>query len=539
MKNLRKIALVLGVLMCVLFAGCTKDGHVADKVSVMNVDIGGMSRDEAIKTLNSVKMNGSEKVQVNVDGTAFTLTAEDIGAEYDVEKTVDMVIDKSKDMFSGMSETTYQPYVKVNMKKLDQALINNLGDKETLVVETSARVVEDGIEVTNGTSGVQVDRAKAAELICAELEKAQRSEIKLAIVKTAPKKLDANKLLSGFEGDYKEAEYILEADGTITVTDSSAGCEIDMSIAKEEMKAHTKEGEVYVIPCSVNMPPFSSEDMREHLLGDTLATFTTNFSSSSANRCENIRLASESINGIVMMPGDVFSFNEALGERTTARGYKPAGAYVAGKTVTEVGGGICQVSSTLYNTVLLSNLEIVERRSHQMTVSYVRVGRDATVNWGTTDFKFKNNTGHPIKLVSEVEGKNITISILGFNTIPDMRVEILTNTVSVIAPTEEIVEDPEKEVGYTNTKKGSNGYVVDAVRVVYSGNEEISRETLTRSRYNPTKTIVTIGTKGAELTPEGGTLPGGEISPDEDTTMPPGLMPETETPEQETSDTGL
>ena len=214
------------------------------------------------------------------------------------------------------------------------------------------------------------------------------------------------------------------------------------------------------------------------------------------------------------MPGDVFSFNGTVGERTTARGYKSAGAYVAGETVDQVGGGICQVSSTLYNTVLLSNLEIVERRSHQMTVSYVPMGRDATVNWGTTDFRFKNNTEYPVRIDGIINGRNVTLTIVGTETVENRKVEILTSTVSTLQPPVETIEDPTKAVGFSETtQKGSMGYVVDATRVVYSGDEVISREGLVRSRYNPKKTIMTVGTMEAVVAPE------------DDTVMPPGLLP--------------
>ncbi|MBQ7876251.1 MAG: VanW family protein [Clostridia bacterium] len=537
MNNIKKFLLLFAIVFCVLLTGCAKDGHVAANVFVKGVDIGEMSREEAIKALGQIKMNDSERVSINADGKSFTLTAEEIGAEYDVEKTVDAAIEKSKGLFSGWVKTEYIPEIKIDQTKLDKAISEKLGDRETHVVETVANITEEGIEVTNGTSGVQINRTEALDKIKQELMRENKQEIKLSIVKTAPKAVDYDAFLSSFGSEYKEGGYILNTDGTITVTESMPGCEFDKAEATKIMKSHTKEGEAYLIPCKVNLPAFTKEEMEAGLLRDTLASFTTSYTTSSANRCENIRLASEAINGTLMMPGDVFSFNDALGERTKERGYKPAGAYAAGKTVTEVGGGICQVSSTLYNTVLLSNLEIVERRSHQMTVSYVRVGRDATVNWGTTDFKFKNNTGHPIKIVSEISGKTIKISIVGMNTIPDMKVDILTSTVSVIPPTEEIVEDPEKEVGYTETEKGSNGYVVDAVRVVYSGDKEVSRENLTRSRYNPTKTIVTVGTKQ----PEGVTMPEtGTINPDDDTIMPPGLLPEGEAPTGVlSSDTGL
>lgn len=528
MKSFKKVLLFSAVVLSLLLSGCAKDGYVASKVFVKNVDIGGMSREEAISAIEKLEMDENASVVIDADGKSIEISAEEMGARYDAEKTVEAAIEDGKGLFSGWGKKEYEPLIKLDEKMLDDAITKRLADMETHVTQTRGEATNEGIKVTVGTSGMQIDRKEAAEKIKSALKDGSKEKIKLSIVKVAPDSVDYDEFFDLFASEYKEGGYILNEDGTITVTEAVPGCTFDREAARSIMKAHTNEGETFVIPCSVKLPPYTKAEMEEGLFRDTLSTFTTDFSTSSANRCENIRLASNSINNTLMMPGDVFSFNDALGERTAARGYKPAGAYAAGETVTAVGGGICQVSSTLYNSALLANLEIVSRRSHQMTVSYVKVGRDATVNWGTTDFKFKNSTGHPIKILSTVNGKKITISIVGMQTIPNMKVEIITNTVSVIPPEEKIVEDSEKEVGYTSTKKGSNGYVVDAVRVVYSGDTEVKRENLTRSRYNPTKTVVTVGTKPADtpFVTENTTSAVEEAQKSEnEDTMPPGLLP--------------
>ena len=133
----------------------------------------------------------------------------------------------------------------------------------------------------------------------------------------------------------------------------------------------------------------------EEAFPDRLATYSTTYNASNYNRSTNLRLSASKINGVILMPGEEFSYNKTLGQRTAAAGYKPAGAYVGGKVVNEYGGGICQTSSTLYNTVLLANLEVTSRTNHCYVSSYVPISRDATVSWGTLDFKFKNNRKNP------------------------------------------------------------------------------------------------------------------------------------------------
>ena len=145
-----------------------------------------------------------------------------------------------------------------------------------------------------------------------------------------------------------------------------------------------------------------------------IATYTTDASTSSSARLHNIRLALSTINGTCLEPGEVFSFNGVVGERTKAAGYRPAPAYSRMETVMEYGGGICQVSSTLYAAVEKAGLEIVERHSHSLKVTYIPKGMDATVDWGNKDFKFANNTGEAIYIVGYVDGfEQVHISLYG------------------------------------------------------------------------------------------------------------------------------
>lgn len=493
-KNVKLLMCICAILPVMLFAGCTDKGYVADKISVMGIDVGGKSYAEAVECLKSLTLSETEEVSVNAEGIVFNLTAGEIGAVYDAQKTADYLMEKSKGVFSGWFSKKYDPVVTVDKELLDAAVSAHLAGHETQLTETNVAVTDEGITVVNGQSGKKADREKLEELIVSEFAKSERKEIEVSFVVTAPSETDCDNLLDPLISSYREAEYIKDENGNITVTEDVPGVVLDKTEAVKIMKEHTTEGESYVIPCQVQLSKYTKEYLEECLFKDNLASYSSSFATSGANRSSNVILAANTISGTVLMPGDVFSFNSALGERTVANGYKTAGAYVGGKTVDQVGGGICQVSSTLYNTVLLSNLEIVERRSHQMVVGYVPQGRDATVNWGTTDFRFKNNTDFPVKIVSEINGKNVKISMLGTKTIPNMEVKIETETVSVLSPAERYVEDPTLPAGTTKKDTGKTGYVVASTRVVYSNGAEIKREKLTNSRYNPTDTVITVGT---------------------------------------------
>ena len=150
------------------------------------------------------------------------------------------------------------------------------------------------------------------------------------------------------------------------------------------------------------------------LFADVLGEYTTNYSFSDPNRANNVELAADKINGLVLMPGEEFSYNDVVEERTEAAGFKPAGAYSGGAVVSEVGGGICQVSSTVYCAALYANLRITARDCHHFLVGYVPAGLDATVSWGGPEFKFVNNREYPIKIVvKHSPDMKLTVEILG------------------------------------------------------------------------------------------------------------------------------
>ena len=192
-----------------------------------------------------------------------------------------------------------------------------------------------------------------------------------------------------------------------------------------------------------------------------LSEFSTRYVNN-PNRTTNLRIAANKINGTVLMPGEVFSYNKTVGERTISAGYKDAAMYVNGETVDGLGGGICQVTSTLYEATLYANLEIVERANHQFVTSYLGPGLDATVVWGLTDFQFKNNRNYPIKIICSVENGSCYFQIRGLSTPEDCQVSI--------SATSSYTATSINSVTYKTLKK--NGQIISS--------EIISRDTYKR-----------------------------------------------------------
>ena len=199
---------------------------------------------------------------------------------------------------------------------------------------------------------------------------------------------------------------------TQSTTESKVGIEFDVAEAQPLWDA-ASTGDTVTIPATLTQPEMTQERLQKHLLADKLATKTTSLSGSSSNRITNVRLAAEKINGVILQPGQTFSYNDVLGQRTKANGFKEAGAYSGGQVVQEVGGGICQVSSTLYYCAMVSNLKINTRTCHYFPVAYIEPGMDATVSWGGPEFKFTNSREYPIEIKAYVEKNSITVEIWG------------------------------------------------------------------------------------------------------------------------------
>ena len=216
-----------------------------------------------------------------------------------------------------------------------------------------------------------------------------------------------------------------------------------------------------------------------------ISTYTTK-TTNNKNRNKNIQLSAQAINGITVLPGEIFSFNATTGERTQGKGYMPATAISGGQNIEEIGGGVCQTSSTLFNAVARANLEIVERSPHAWPSSYVEKGFDATVNWPGLDFKFKNNTDWPVFIIAGYSNQKVTVSVYGISLGADTRIELESITTKTLPQPEgtNYVLNTSLPAGVSKrTVTGRKGYVVETWKVWYQGEREIKREKLFTSTY--------------------------------------------------------
>jgi vancomycin resistance protein YoaR len=249
-----------------------------------------------------------------------------------------------------------------------------------------------------------------------------------------------------------------------------------------------------------DMPVYTKDILEE--CDTVLGTYSTEYADSAVGRANNLANGARLINNAVIYPGDTFSAYEYLTPFTEENGYYVAGAYLQGKVIDSVGGGACQVTTTLYNAVLGAELEVVERQPHSMTISYVELSRDAAIAGTYKDFKFKNNTDVPILIEAFTQGRKITFKIWGHETRDNKNrtIEYITKVLSETAPPADVItEDPTQPTTYRKvTQSAHTGYKAELYKVVYENGVEVSRTLVNKSNYSAAPRYVTVGTKVVE-----------------------------------------
>lgn len=295
--------------------------------------------------------------------------------------------------------------------------------------------------------------------------------------------------------------------GAFVISPGIEGMEVDLQASVDAVYEYLTEkwnGEADAIELAVavTQPAGSEEELAQ--IKDELATFTTSFSTSDWARSANVRNACDKVNGTVLFPGEEFSTLATIAPFTVENGYYPAGSYAAGKVVESVGGGICQVSSTLYNAVLQAELEVTDRSNHAMAVSYVKVGMDATVSEDSgIDFKFRNDTDYPIYIEGyTTTDKTITLTIYGVETREESHSVTYYSDVTSSTPPgpEAIYADASQPVGFIEIQPAHTGYVADVYKIVTENGVEVSREQITHSVYKMTSRYATVGVATSDPT---------------------------------------
>lgn len=293
-------------------------------------------------------------------------------------------------------------------------------------------------------------------------------------------------------------------DGRVVTAPEASRISLDSKRLEEALVESLLYGKA-VLPTAEGPKKVSNEDLAK--IKEVITTYSTRFPASQTSRNTNIQLASGKIDGTILMPGEVFSFNGTVGRRTQEAGYKLAGVYRNGRHDFDIGGGICQVASTLYNAALLANVKVVNRQCHSLPVPYVPLGRDATVSFGSADLKFQNPGPNPIAIARKYEKGKLTFYILGTKD-PSISVKLESRALRSWSHGTKYVVDRSVPAGKTRVvDKGGSGHLAETYRVVYINNKPVKREFLGNSSYRGGPRIIAHNPSAPVTTSQGTTLP--------------------------------
>ena len=430
--------LILFIVFSILTLKSTK---MAKGISIKGIDVSNLSKKDAReKVANYINNSFTEEIPLKHNDFTTSLSTYQLGIYFNLDKAIEKAynIGKTGNIFQEDYEVLKTIINKTNIDvdfTIDEDLLSHdlsdisskLPDK---VVESSYYIDGNNLIITKGQSGQVVNIDKSANYIKSQINNLNVNEpIELFTEDASPSKINIESIYNEIHKDPVNAYY---TQNPYVIHPSENG--MDFAITLDEAKNLLQEDKnEYTIPVKVVYPSVTTNMIGTEAFPDLLSTFSTKYSASNKSRTTNLILAANKINGTVLMPGETFSYNKVVGARTIAAGYKEAPIYVSGRVENGLGGGICQIASTLYDAAIYANLEIVERSNHQFVPSYIGASRDATVVYGSIDFKFKNNRDYPIKITCSVSGGVANFKIWGLKSDNDYQVEItsrITNKTS-------------------------------------------------------------------------------------------------------------
>ena len=434
---------LLVIVICFLIFSFSLKGNsnIFSGIYIKNIDVSNLSKQDAKNKIDmSIKNKIPEEIVLKHGDYEATISTEVLNINFDTTSAIKVAYNfgRSGNLFSDgfevlgtmISNKNVEPTLSYDEESLEKALKDISTKLPDKVIESGYYIDGNNLILNKGSKGNVIDVDAMKKIIAKNIKDLDLDNSIKIITKTAePEELDVETIYKDVHKDAVDASFTVEPRSIIP---SKNG--IDFAISLEEAQAKLNESEQEcVIPLKVVHPNVTTNMIGNEAFPDELSSFYTYYDAGNYNRTTNLVLAANKINGTVLLPGEVFSYNQVVGERTIAAGYKEAPIYVSGRVEDGLGGGICQITTTLYNAAVYANLEIVERTNHQFVPSYVGAGRDATVVYGAIDFKFKNNRDYPIKIVCSVSGGVASFQILGLKTNNEYDVEIYSRITSQTA----------------------------------------------------------------------------------------------------------
>lgn len=520
-KSYKMINVTLIVILIIVFSFLYAFINMASNkmlrgISIENIDVSNLSFEEAkvkiseavdLKLANEsvLYLNGGEnefeeKVLPSQINATYNID-EILAKAYKLGRSPNILVNNYTIITTALFKRNYDLTFSYNESALD-SIVQDIDSKiPGRMVEYNYSIDEDELTISKGKSGIIVDVDSLKNKILDEIKSrdltkiletgnSEIARIEIPVNEAEPQKIDLDKIYSEI---YKEPVNAYYEKQPFKIYPEENG--IDFAITLAEAKDLLKENkEEYVIPLKVIVPEITMDQIGDEAFPDQLSQASTRYDASNRNRSRNLEIAAGKIDGKVLLPGEEFSFNGVVGKRTVEEGYRDAKIYSNGQVVDGLAGGICQISSTLYNAALLANLEITQRRNHYFKTSYIAAGRDATVVWGSIDFKFKNSRKYPIKIKASVHSGVAEFKIFGIKEEKEYEISILPVITSTIPYSTQVIDDPTLAPGQTVVQQGGmNGYrVTTYLEKKYNGQVE-SKEVITSDTYKAMTKIIRRG----------------------------------------------
>lgn len=505
------VVIVFILIFSVIFAliNVTKSVIISG-VKVKDVDVSNLSiTDAKNKITNAINIELNSPILIKSKDYESTLNSNQIEFTYDIAKAAESAYSYGRNgnifqnNYAILKSVIFGEKIDLDYKYNEETLNHIVDDIESKIpgVVTEASFYREGNElvIIPGTDGISVNKEKLREEIINTIlsanaydlkENNAKLEIEIPIEKAKAKEINIDDIYEKVYTEPKDAYYESEPFKIYAEVEG-----VDFAISKEEAKKLVNEKkDEYRIPLTITPASKTIKDIGLEAFPYLISEFSTKYDASNINRSKNLAIASGKIDGTVLMPGEEFSFNQIVGKRTIEEGYRDAKIYQNGQVVDGLAGGICQISSTLYNAAVKANLEITERRNHSFTTSYIRAGQDATVVYGVSDLKFKNTRTYPIKISSSVNSGIADFKINGIKEEVEYDISLSPVTTGTIPYGTQTIPDPTLAPGQqVVVQRGASGLRVTTYKDTKLDGKLVSREVFTTDTYSPMQNIIRVG----------------------------------------------
>ena len=458
-------------------------------VSISGINVSNMTKNDAKDMVSNIIDDKDKSIKVKIGDYQTETTFENLEINYDIDYYINQAynLGRSGNIFKNNFEIlslnfnnrNIETKAELNEEKLNKFIDEILENLPNKVVQSSYYIENDNLIITSGKKGTTIDKEDLKNRIYNVINNIniEKNDIEISTTEIEPDKIDVEKI---YNEVYKEVKNAYYEKSPFKVYSEVTG----VSFNKDELYNMLQEQKnEYTIKLEYTKPDITINDLDVDIFKDTLGTFTTKYDPQNLNRATNLSLASKKINGTILSPGEEFSYNKIVGARTIEAGYKEAKIYSNGKVMDGLGGGICQLSSTLYNAVVYANLEVTERHNHQFLTSYIKAGRDATVAYGSKDLKFVNSRSYPIKIETKASNGVVYCTIYGVKEETEYDIDFDIETISDKEPEVKYEYDDTLPLGKEEVKQqGSNATSVKVYKITKLNNNIISKTLISENK---------------------------------------------------------